>query len=132
MNVIIKGGGERRTIRRVELVASIERKENPYGSIGRHYLYIDSLESLGFFGHFRSPIAEYVFHGDVGRKPVRRIALARNMELLPHAEEKYDLRLKLLEPGSGKSGYFWKLTAVARTCFSQNSFANAYIKPLSE
>ena len=132
VKVIIKGGGERRTIKRVELVATIEWYEAPDSAIGRHYYFMELLQSLGFFGRFRRAIGEYVFRGDVCRKPVRRVVLARNMELLPRADEEFGIKIKLLAPGFATPGYLWKLRAVARPHYFQNPFASAYIKSVSE
>ena len=130
VRAVIKVGSKKWTIRRLELVASIEWHSEDYGSGSRCYSFVDSLLPAGFFNFFRRPIGGYSFRDVVGRSPVRKIVLERYIELTPFAEKEYSVKMKLLAPRFIHPGYLWRLTLVARIPFLQDIVVIAWIEPI--
>lgn len=66
----------------------------------------------------------------MSKRPVKKIVLARNIDLKFFTEDEYDMFVRLLGPRDYRPAYIWKLTLVARVPFAQEPKAVAYIKPM--
>ncbi|MDP8248739.1 MAG: hypothetical protein P9M00_11415 [Candidatus Tritonobacter lacicola] len=116
-------------IKRLELIATIERSAENYAQeyLGaRFYTHWP----LGLFPGCKKPIAEYFYQGETSRRPVSRIVLARDIDLMIFTESTYNVTLRL--QGSGDTGipFLWKLTLAARVPFAQDPLAVTYIRPI--
>lgn len=122
----VKSSTGRGAIKRLELIATIERSAEDYlgARIYTHW-------PLGLFpGCKKKPIAGYSYQGENSRRPVSRIVLARNIDLRIYTESTYNVTLRLQGPGGTGIPFLWKLTLAARVPFAQDPLAVTYIRPI--